>query len=175
MDGCESWDYNESWVLKNWCFWTVAVEKTLESSSDCKIQSILREISPEYSLEGLMLMQYFHNLMQRTNWKRPWCCKDWRQQKGTEDELIGWHHRLGGQEFEQALGVGYGQGGLVCCSPWGHKKLDITKQLNWSLTDWDKQKPSLWSQNFLPCYLYLLWSSSLPFYLIHIKYLSSQK
>ena len=64
-------DYKESWVLKNWFFWTVVLEKTLESPLDCKeIQSILKEISPEYSLEGLMLklkLQYFGHLMRRTN------------------------------------------------------------------------------------------------------------
>ena len=48
----------------------------------------------------------------------------------TEDEMVGWHHRLNGHEFEQALGVGDGQGSLVCCSPWGHTELDLTEQLN---------------------------------------------
>ena len=48
----------------------------------------------------------------------------------TEDEMVGWHHRLDGLEFEQALGVGDGQGGLVCCSPWGRKESGMTKQLN---------------------------------------------
>ena len=101
-------DYKESWVLKNWCFWTVVLEKTLESPLDSKEinQSILKEISPEYSLEGLMLklkLQYFGHLM-RKNWlieKAPDAGKDWRQEeKGmTEDEIAGWHHRLNGHEF----------------------------------------------------------------------------
>ena len=62
-------DYKESWARKNWCFWTVVLEKTLESPLDCRrsIQSILKEISPEYSLEGLMLTQYFGHLMQRAD------------------------------------------------------------------------------------------------------------
>ena len=62
-------DHKESWVLKNWCFWTVVLEKTLESPLDCKeIKPVLKEISPEYSLEGLMLkFQYFGHLMRRTN------------------------------------------------------------------------------------------------------------
>ena len=64
-------DYKESWVLKNWCFWTAVLEKTLECPLDCKdIKPILKEISPEYSLEGLMLklkLQYFGHLMQRTD------------------------------------------------------------------------------------------------------------
>ena len=69
-------------------------------------------------------------------WKDSDARKDWRQEeKGmTEDEMVGWHHRLNGHEFEQALGVGDGQGGLVCCSLWGHKESDMTEQLNW--TDW---------------------------------------
>ena len=71
------------------------------------------------------------------NWlsgKDPDAGKDWRQEEKvvTEDEMIGWHHRLDGHEFEQALGVGDGQGGLVCCSPWGRKESDMTEQLNWT-------------------------------------------
>ena len=82
--------------------------------------------------------QYFHHLMQRTDSleKDPDVAKDWRQEeKGpTEDEMVGWHHRLNGQKFEKALGVGEGQGGLVCCSPWGHKESDTSEwvsELNW--------------------------------------------
>ena len=70
------------------------------------------------------------------NWlvgKDPDAGKDWRQEKWTtEDEMVGWHHQLDGHEFEQALGVGDGQGSLACCSPWGHKELDMTKQLVWT-------------------------------------------
>ena len=71
------------------------------------------------------------------NWligKDPDAGKDWRQEeKGTtEDEMVGWHHQLDGHEFEQAPGDGDGQGGLMCCSPWGRKELDTTKRLNWT-------------------------------------------
>ena len=71
------------------------------------------------------------------NWligKDPDSGKDWRwEEKGmTEDERVGWHHQLDGQEFEQAPGVGDGQGGLSCCSPWGHKESDMTELLNWT-------------------------------------------
>ena len=100
-------------------------------------QSILKEISPEYSLEGLMLkpkLQYFGHLMQKTltHWKRSRC---WERLKAggegmTEDEIVGGHHRLKGHEFEQVLGFGDRQGSLVCCSPWGHKESDMTEQLN---------------------------------------------
>ena len=98
-------------------------------------QSILKEISPKCSLEGLMLkLQYFGHLMRRANitGKDPDAGKDRRQEeKGTtEDKMVGWHHQRNGHEFVQAPGVGDGQGGLVCCSPWGHKELDMTEQLN---------------------------------------------
>ena len=71
------------------------------------------------------------------NWltgKDPDAGKDWRQEeKGTTvDEMVGWHHQLDGHEFEQALGVGNGQGSLASCSPWGSKELDMTEQLNWT-------------------------------------------
>ena len=74
------------------------------------------------------------------NWvfgKDPDDGKDWRQEeKGmTEDETVGWHHRLDGNESEQAPGVGDGQGSLVCCSPWGWEELDMTEQLNWLTED----------------------------------------
>ena len=84
-------------------------------------QSILKEISPGCSLEGLMLklkLQYFGHLMQRVDsLETTDAGRDWGQEeKGTtEDEMAGWHPRLGGREFEWTLGVGDGQGGLVCC------------------------------------------------------------
>ena len=101
-------------------------------------QSILKEISPEYSLEGLMLklkLQYFWPPDEK-NWfirKDPDAGKDWGQEeKGlTEDEMVGWHHWFNGHEFEQAPGVGDEQGSLACCSPWGHKESDTTEWLNW--------------------------------------------
>ena len=97
-------------------------------------QSILKEISPEYSLEGLMLklkLQYFGHLIGRTNSFEKTLMlgktEGGRRKGTTEDEMVGWHHRLKGHEFEQALGVGDGQGSLVCCSPWGHTKSDMTE------------------------------------------------
>ena len=131
--------HKEFWALKNRCFWTVVIETTCESP--WSNQSILKEISPEYSSEGLMLklkLQYFGHLMLRTLVrKEPNGEKDWRQaEKGTtEDEIVGWHHQLDGCEFEQDSGVVYGQGGLVFCSPWGHRESDMTE-----LTDWLRQK-----------------------------------
>ena len=96
-------------------------------------QSILKEISPEYLLEGLMLklkLQYFGHLMQRTDSLEETLMlrKLKVREKGTtEDEMVGWHHQLNGYEFEQTLGVGDGQGSLVRCSPWGREELDTTE------------------------------------------------
>ena len=109
-------------------------------------QSILKEISPKYLLEGLMLklkLQYFGHLMQKpTHWRRPWC---WERLKagGEGDEIVGWHHWLNGHEFEQGLGVGDGQGSLACCDPWGCKEWDTTERLNWteSFASPDAEKP----------------------------------
>ena len=97
-------------------------------------QSILKEINPEYSVEGLILnVQYSGHLIQRADsGKDPDDGKDrGQEEKGmTEDEMAGWHHRLNGHEFEQTLGVGDGQGSLACWSLWGCKELDTTEQLN---------------------------------------------
>ena len=135
------WDlgHKESWLLKNWCFWTVVLEKTLESPLDCK------EIQPVHPkgdqswifIERLMLklkLQYFGHLMWRMDSsEKTDAGKDWKQEeKGmTEDEMIGQYHRLDGHEHEQALGVGDEQGSLVCYNPWGFWESDTTERLNW--------------------------------------------
>ena len=88
-------------------------------------QSILKEINPEYSLERLMLklkLQYFDHLMQRADSLEKTLMLGKIQGRRIEDEIFGWHHRLNGHEFEQALGVSDGQGSLACCSPWGCKE-----------------------------------------------------
>ena len=137
MYGCESWTIQkaEHWrtdAFKLWC-WRRLLRVSWTARRFNK--SILKLISPEYLLEGLMLkLQYFGHLMWRTDslQKYPNGGKDWRQEeKGmTGDEMVSWHHQL--YEFEQALGVGDGQGGLVCCSPWGRKESDMTEWLNWT-------------------------------------------
>ena len=130
----------ESWTIKKaerwriddfelWCWRRLLrVPWTARRSN----QSILKEINPEYSLEELMLkleIQYFDHLFG----KDPDAGKDWRQEKGmTENERVGWHHQPSGHEFEQALGVGDGQGSLVCCSPCGHKESNMTEWLKWN-------------------------------------------
>ena len=100
-------------------------------------QSILKEISPEYSLEGLMLklkLQYFGHLIRRSDSleKNLMLGKiEGRKRRGmTEDKMVGWHHQLNGHEFEQVLGFGDGQGDLACYSPLGRKESDTTEQLN---------------------------------------------
>ena len=113
--------------------WTGVLEKTLESPLKSKEinQSILKEISPEYSLEGTDAEAEAPILWppDAKNWligKDPDAGKDWRQEeKGmTEDEMVGWPHQLNGHEFEQTPGDGDGQGDLVCCGPQGHKESD---------------------------------------------------
>ena len=133
-------DYKESWAPKNWCFWTMVLEKTLESPLGC------REIQPVHPKGNQSWI-----FIERTdaeaevpilwspdvkNWlirKDPDAGKDWRRVENglTEDEMAGWHHLLDGHEFEWAPGVGDRQGGLACCSPWDRKESDTTEQLNW--------------------------------------------
>ena len=138
MYGCESWTVKKAErrridAFELWCWRRIWRVPWIAKRSN---KFILKEISPEYSLEGLMLrlkLQYFGQLMRRADsWKDPDAGKDWRQEeKGTtEDSMVGWHHWLSGHEFEEAPGVGDGQGGLVCCSPWSHKELDTTERLS---------------------------------------------
>ena len=119
-----------------WCWRRVLRVSWTTRRSNLSIQ---KEISPEYSLEGLMLIAETPTLWPPDAknwliWKDPDAGKDWRQKKKgmTEDEMVGWYHRLVRHEFEQALGVGDGQGSLAFWSPWGHKELDMTVWLNWT-------------------------------------------
>ena len=125
-----------------WCFWTVVL-KTLESSLDCKdIQPVYANGNQSWIFIGRTDVETETPILwppDGKNWlicKDPDAGKDWRQEeKGTtEDEVAGWHHQLYGSEFEWTLGVGDGQGGLACCSPWGCKESEMTKQLNWYFT-----------------------------------------
>ena len=132
-------DYKESWAPKNWCFWTVVLEKTLESPLDFKeIQLVHPEGDQSWALEGLMLklkLQYFDHLMRRADsGKDSDAGKDWGQEeKGkTEDEMVGWHHQLNGHGFGWTPRVGDGQECLACYGSWGCKESDMTEQLNWT-------------------------------------------
>ena len=78
-------------------------------------------------------LQYFGHLMQRADSLEKTLMlgkMEGGRRRGRQDEMVGWHHRLDGHKLEQVLGVGDGQGSLACCSPWGHKELDTTEQLN---------------------------------------------
>ena len=143
MYGCENWTIKkaECWridAFELWCWKRLLRVPWTPRRSN---QSIVKEISPEYSLEGLMLKQtpilQPPDAKNRLIGKDPDAGKDWRQEeKGTtEDKMVGWHHQLDGHGFGWTPGVGDGQGFLVCCSPWGRKESDMTEQLNW-LTDW---------------------------------------
>ena len=138
-------DYEETWVLRNWCFWTVVLEKTLESPLNCK------EINPVNSKGNQPRIFIGRSdaeaetpilwLPDAKNWligKDPDAGKDWRQEETgmTEDEMVGWHHRLNGHEFEQAPRVGDGQVSLVC-SVHGIAKIRIR------LSDWTELNCSL--------------------------------
>ena len=138
-----------------WCFWTMVLEKTLESPLDCKeIKSVSSKGNRSWILIGSTDAEAETPILwppDVKNWligKDPDVGKDWRQEgKGTtEAEMVGWHHRLDGHDFEQASGVGDGQGSLACCSPLGHKKSDTTEWLNW--TDWHTQTQMLDMHDF---------------------------
>ena len=136
--------YKESWVPKNWCFWTVVLEKTLESPLDCTdIQPIHPKADQSWVFIGRNDVEAETPILWPPDtkswliWKDPDAGKDWGQEeKGktgmTEDEMVEWHHWLNGHGFECTLGVGDGQGGLACCRSWGHKELDTTERLNWT-------------------------------------------
>ena len=134
-------DYKESWVLKNWCFWAVLLEKTLESPLDCKtIQPVHPKGNQSWIFIGSTDAEAETPILWPPDaknwliWKYPDAGKDRRQEeKGmTEDEMVGWHHWLNEHEFVSSPGVGDGQGGLASCSPWGRKESDMTERLNWT-------------------------------------------
>ena len=133
-------DCEEGWVPKNWCFWTVVLEKTLESALDCKeIQPVHSEGDQPWDFFGSndakAEIQYFGQLLWRVDsLEKTLAMRDWGQEeKGmTEDEMAGLHHWLNGLESEWTLGAGDGQGGLACCDSWGRKESDMTEWLNWT-------------------------------------------
>ena len=134
--GCESWTIKKAEHRRIDAFELRCWRRLLRVpwTSGRFNQSILKKISPEYSLEGLMLkleLQYFGHLLWRTDSFEKTLMLGKIESRTMEDEMVGWHHWLDGHEFEQALGVGDGQGSLVSCSPWGHKELDMAEWLNW--------------------------------------------
>ena len=132
-------DHKESWVRKNWCFWTVVLEKTLESPLENKeIQPVNPKGNQSWIFTGRTGAEFEALILWSPDaknwliWKDTDAGRDWGQEEKvmTEDEMAGWQHRFNGHEFEWTLGVGDGQGGLVCCSPHGHKESDTTERLN---------------------------------------------
>ena len=132
-------DYRERWLLRNWCFWTVVLEKTLESPLDCKeIKSVNPKGKQSWIFIGRTDTEAEVPILwppDAKNWlirKDPDAGKDWRQEmKGTtEYEMVGWHHWLDGHEFEQTPGDAEGQRSLACCRSWGRKESYTTEQVN---------------------------------------------
>ena len=151
--------YKESWMPKNWCFWTVVLEKTLESPVDCKN---IKPVNPKGNQSWIVIGRTDAEAETPVLWppdvknwltgKDPYAGKDWRwEEKGT----TGWDGWMAspthGHEFEQVLGVSDGQGSLVCCSPCGYKKSDTTERLIW-LTDWDTDNCWRFLVSFCCCF-----------------------
>ena len=134
-------DYKESWVPKNWCFWTVVLDKIPDNPLDSKA---IHPVHPKENQCWILIGRTDAEAETPVLWpphakswligKDPDAGRDWGQkEKGTtEDEIAGWHHRLDGHESEWTPGVGDGQGGLACCDSWGLKESDTTERLNWT-------------------------------------------
>ena len=133
---CKTIHCEESWAPKNWCFWTVVLEKTLEGPLDSKE---VKPVYPKGNQSWIFIgrtpkLWYFGHLMRRAYSLEKILMlgkTEGRRRRGWQDEMLGCHHWLNRHEFGQAPGVGDGQGSLVCCSQWGHKESDMTEQLNW--------------------------------------------
>ena len=133
--------YEESWAPKNWCFWTVLLEKTVEGPLDCKeIQLIHSEGDQPWDFFGRNYAKAETPVLWPPHVKS-WLIgkdfdagRDWGQEENgtTKDEMAGWHHKLDGCESEWTPGDGDGQGGLACCDSWTRKELDLTERLNWT-------------------------------------------
>ena len=134
-------DCEEDRVPKNWCFWTVLLEKILKSPLHSKeIQSVHPKRNQSWKFTGSSDVEAEIPILWLPDMKK-WLIgkdaddgKDWRQEeKGTtEDEMVGWHHRLYGHGFGWTSGISDGQGSLGFCSPQGHKESDTTEWLNWT-------------------------------------------
>ena len=134
-------DCEEGWAPKNRCFWTVVLEKTVESPLDSKE---IQPVHPKGNQSWIFVGRTDAEVETPILWPpdvKSWLIrkdfapgKDWKEEeKGTtEDEMVEWHHGLNGHRFGWTLGVGVGQGGLVCCSSWGYKESDTTEGLNWT-------------------------------------------
>ena len=124
--------HKEGWAPKNWCFLTVVLEKTLESLLDSKeIKPVIPKGSQPWILIGRTAAEaeagifWPPDVKSQLIGKDPDAGKDWKQKRATEDKMVRWHHRFNGHKLGWIPGAGKGLGGLVCCSPWGHKVLDM--------------------------------------------------
>ena len=159
-------DYKESWVPKNWCFWIVVLEKTLESPLDCKeIQPVHPKGNQFWVFIGRTDVEVEAPILWPPDAKRwlTWNTLmlgkiEGRRRRG--QQRIRWLDGIHRHECEQALGVGNEQGSLACCSPWGRKESDTTEQLNWTELRWNQDLAPRLHYCFLtaPC----LWSSIFP-------------
>ena len=140
-------DYKEGWAPKNWCFWTVVLEKSLESPLDCKeIQPVHPKGDQSWVFIGRTDAETETPILwppDVKNWLTGKDCdagKDWRwgENGTTQIEMVGMHHRLNRLGFAWTLGIGDGQGGLACCPPWSCKELDATERLNWTERSFSK-------------------------------------
>ena len=138
-------DYKEGWVPKNWCFWTLMLEKTLESPLDCKeIQPVHSKGDQSWVIIGRIDVEAETPIVWPPDaktwliWKDPVAGKDCGQEeKGTtENEIVGWHHLHNRHGFGWTPIFGDEQGGLACCGSWGRKELDTTEQLKWIELNW---------------------------------------
>ena len=137
MYRCES--CSESWVWENWCFWTVVLEKTLSPLNFKDIKPVHPKGNQSWifigrtDAEALAPILWPPDLKNWLTGKDPDVGEVWSQEEkgATEDEMVGWHCRLG-HEFEKALGVGDGLESLACCSPWGRREWDTTERLSWT-------------------------------------------
>ena len=141
-------DHKGGWGPKNWCFWTVMLEETLEKPLDCKE---IKPVHPKGNQSWIFIGRTDAEAEAPVLWpsdvknwltgKDPDAGEDWGQEKGTtEDEMVGWHHWPNEHDFEQAPGVGDGQGRLAGCSPWDHKESDMTEWLSSSRQHIKKQR-----------------------------------
>ena len=153
-------NYKESQVLRNWCFWSVVLEKTLESPLDCKEMQPVHPKGDQCwvfvgktDVEAETPVLWPPDVKTWLIWKDPDDEKDWGQEKKwvTEDEMVGWHHWLDGHGFGWTPGVGDVQGSLVCCSSWGRKESDTTEWLKW--TELIHQAHSKYLLTFINIYL----------------------
>ena len=168
-------DHKKGWAPKNWCFWTVVLQKTLESPLDYQeIKPVNSKGNQSWIFTGRtdteVPIPWPPDGKSQLIGKDPDAEKDWRwEKKGTtENEMVGWHHQWDGHEFEQALGDGEEQGSLVCSSPWDYKESDPTEWLN---NDFCKIRPSRSPKAWFFCFYFVLfWDIPVPYFSLKCKY-----